>query len=153
MVIMSTVLPRCPTDKCREVGGDRSVHRRGEVIAGRSPGGHIGKPKIRATVPEVEVLSRPEVLMGDGVPPAVEALQADTPPRCSSIKLAHSSPEGDREPAEVGADVAGIRVAGVELPAFAQPIGHDRPGPRLRQREHDVVDGLRVELAAEPLEV
>ena len=43
--------------------GHRAVHRRGEVIAGSTPGGHVGKPKIRATVPEVEVLEVPPIVV------------------------------------------------------------------------------------------
>jgi len=64
--------------------------------------------------------SQIEVLMGDGVSPGTELLQSDLTPFIPQVKAVHILPEYEPEPVVIRTDVAGIRIASVQFPAFNQ---------------------------------
>ena len=150
---MLTVLPRSPTDKIPEVAGYDRVHRGGELIARLAPVRHVAEAQVRPAAAKVQLAFRGEVLVGDGVAPPVEPLKPNASARSPSIKLRHRRPQAELKAVEVGADVPRRRVARVELPALAEPVGDDRPDPRIGESTHDLVHSFGVKIAAEPLEM
>jgi hypothetical protein len=140
--------PRWLADHGSEVLANGDIKRGGNTGAGRAPSVDLLEVERGVLVRN----ARP-ILMRDGVAPIVQVVQGGSPLRLPAVDEAHVVPKAHPQPSEVGAQVPRVGIAVVELPSLRQHGPQDAGnGAGLRVRDQEV-DGLRVEVAAEPLEL
>ncbi len=69
---------------------------------------------------------RVKVLMGNGIPPLVQFLQAVSAALISEVEIPYLGPEDESESIVIFTDVAGIRIALVQLPVLDKDIPEGR---------------------------
>jgi len=124
-----------------------SVEGGSEAVAGSPPPADSCETEIR-----IAAHSCP-VLVGDGVSPGVEVFQPVPPRLAVRIDGLHRWPELHPEPGEVGAQVARVGVAVVELPSLREEHSQQVGGPGRLGVVGREVHRLGVQVTAEALEL
>jgi hypothetical protein len=141
-----TLSPRPSSDEAAQVTSDGGVELLRQGTA-RAP------PRLDLIQPESRAADPAPVLMGHGISPRVQGLQLGLASGVLGVERDDCWPEGHAEPAEVGAQVAGVRVALVKLASLHEEVLNDRAEDRGRDGSDDEGDGLGVQVTAEPLEL
>ena len=142
------VSPRCAADHGSEVLTDGPVERCRKTCASQTPGVDVSQLKRRVLVRD----SGP-ILMGNGVAPIVEILERRGALHLTAVDVTDLCPEVHPQTSEVGAQVAGVRIAVVELPSLHHHDLQDTRNNRGLCVRYQEVDGLRVEVATKALKL
>src|SRR5262245_45329175 len=119
-----------------------------EPVANPAPGSDLLQSEGRAAQDR-----RVEIMVGDGITPAVQFVQLRLPGLVSGIVRFYLISEGKAEPIEVRTYVTRIGVSPVKCPVQEEHLLQGRLERRRCEPEHQMVCAFRMQLTAKSLEL
>ena len=124
-----------------------------QCITRRSPIHDVLQTQIETTTSKLQSGSIAEVLVRDRVSPATEHLELGLSRGRPTVATTHLVPQPQADSSEVAPEISGGRIASVEQAIRRHLLGEQAARPGVRDVPAQTIDGLRVQVSAEALEV
>jgi hypothetical protein len=125
------------------------VERVGEMPTGLTPLADLGKTKHRRTPKLCSV----EILMNNRITPSVQFVKHVPAGSVAGMMSIDLCPEVDTKPSKVRADAAWLSIAIIQLPVQRELGSQNRLQCCWRQRVHQLIDALGMEVTTVSLEL